>query len=151
MAERKWLDNAFWETPRKQVLNCISEEVVDGKDRRQVYKLDKFRDDGTECPMFKEVVEYLGEDVIERSTAKRYEQKAREAELEKQRKLEQANAKKLEKLFEYKLETFEIPEIKESKNRALKSKLRRSKSIPEVNLWAMVIVKEALDNEEKGE
>ena len=101
--------------------------------------------------MFKEVVEYLGEDVIERSTQKDMNKKQEKQNSKKQRQLEQANAKKLEKLFEYKLETFEIPEIKESKNRALKSKLRRSKSIPEVNLWAMVIVKEALDNEEKGE
>ena len=54
-------------------------------------------------------------------------------------------ARDFEKLFEYKLETFEIPEIKESKNRLLKSKLRRSKSIPEVNLYAILLVQEALD------
>ena len=104
-------------------------------------------DDGSENEMFNECVEFLGEDKIDESSKKRLERKQAEAELEKQKQLEHERAKKLEKLFEYKLETFEIPEIKESKNRLLKSKLRRSKSIPEVNLYAMMIVKDALEDD----
>jgi hypothetical protein len=69
-----------------------------------------------------------------------------EADIEKQKKMEHERAKKLEQLFEYKLETFEIPEIKESKNRLLKSKLRRSKSVPEVNLYAILLVQESLED-----
>ena len=144
---RIWLDNAFWETPKKEILNAISEEQVDNKQIRTVHKLNKLNDDGTPNEMFNEVIEFLGDEVIEASTKKRLERKQAEAELDKQKKLEHERAKKLEKLFEYKLETFEIPEIKESKNRLLKSKLRRSKSIPEVNLYAMMIVKESLEDE----
>ncbi len=144
---RIWLDNAFWETPKKEILNAISEEQVDNKQIRQVHKLNKLNDDGTPNEMFNEVIEFLGDEVIEASTKKRLERKQAEAELDKQKKLEHERAKKLEKLFEYKLETFEIPEIKTSKNRLLKSKLRRSKSIPEVNLYAMMIVKESLEDE----
>ena len=40
-----------------------------------------------------------------------------------------------------------IPAIKKSKNRKLKAKIRRSKSIPEVNIYAMLIMKEELDIE----
>lgn len=144
---RIWLDNAFWETPKKEILNAISEEQVDNKQIRQVHKLNKLNDDGTPNEMFNEVIEFLGDETIEASTKKRLERKQAEAELDKQKKLEHERAKKLEKLFEYKLETFEIPEIKASKNRLLKSKLRRSKSIPEVNLYAMMIVKESLEDE----
>lgn len=144
---RTWLDNAFWETPKKEILNAISEEQVDNKQIRQVHKLNKLNDDGTPNEMFNEVIEFLGDEVIEASTKKRLERKQAEAELDKQKKLEHERAKKLEKLFEYKLETFEIPEIKSSKNRLLKSKLRRSKSIPEVNLYAMMIVKESIEDE----
>lgn len=144
---RIWLDNAFWETPKKEILNAISEEQVDNKQIRTVHKLNKLNDDGTPNEMFNEVIEFLGDEVIEASTKKRLERKQAEAELDKQKKLEHERAKKLEKLFEYKLETFEIPEIKASKNRLLKSKLRRSKSIPEVNLYAMMIVKESLEDE----
>ena len=87
-------------------------------------------------------------DAIDASTQRRYDQKTKEAELAKARQAEQINSKKLEALFEYKLETFEIPDIKQSKNRALKSKLRRAKSIPEVNLYAILIVQEALNAKE---
>lgn len=144
---RIWLDNAFWETPKKQILNAISEEEVNNKLTRQVHKLNKLNDDGSENELFNEVIEFLGAETIDAATKKRLERKQSEAELEKAKKLEQEKSKKLEKLFEYKLETFEIEEIKNSKNRLLKSKLRRSKSIPEVNLYAMMIVKESLEDE----
>jgi len=144
---RTWFDNAFWETPKKQILNAISESVDGNKTTRQVHKLERLNEDGTENEIFKEVIEFLGEDKIDQSSEKRLEKKQSEADLDKQKKLEHERAKKLEKLFEYKLETFEITEIKESKNRALKSKLRRSKSIPEVNLYAILLVQEAIENE----
>lgn len=144
---RTWLDNAFWETPRKQTLNAISEEVNGNKTKRQVHKLDKINPDGTENELFKEAVEFLGVEKIDESSKKRLEKKQEEAEIDKQQKLEEARAKKLEKLFAYKLETFEIPEIKASKNRLLKSKLRRSKSVPEVNLYAILIIQDAMKNE----
>ena len=142
-----WLDNAFWETPKKEILNAISEEQDGNKQVRQVHKLNKLNDDGSPNELYNEVIEFLGTDKIDAATAKRLEKKQAEAEMEKQKKLEHERAKKLEKLFEYKLETFEIEEIKNSKNRLLKSKLRRSKSIPEVNLYAMMIVKDALEDE----
>ena len=62
---RIWLDNAFWETPKKEILNAISEEQVDNKQIRQVHKLNKLNDDGTPNEMFNEVIEFLGDEVIE--------------------------------------------------------------------------------------
>ena len=144
---RTWLDNAFWETPKKELLNAISETVDGNKTTRQVHKLQKTNRDGTPNEVFLEVIEFLGEDKIDESSAKRLSKKQAEQELEKQKILEQERSKKLEKLFQYKLETFEIEEIKQSKNRALKSKLRRSKSIPEVNLYAILIIQDNLANE----
>ena len=145
---RRWLDNAFWETPRKHILNAISEETLeDGKKQNKVHKVDKFNSDGSENELFLEIVDFLGVEKIDASTERRLKRKSDEAEVEKQKKAEQSRAKKLEELFKYKLETFEIDEIKNSKNRVLKSKLRRSKSIPEVNLYAIMIVKESLDAE----
>ena len=145
---REWLDNAFWETPKKQLLNAISVENIDNKEIRQVHKINKLLENGDPNELFQEVIEFLGEEKINESTKRRLDKKQAEAELEKQKKLEHERAKKLEKLFEYKLETFEIPEIKSSRNRFLKSKLRRSKSIPEVNLYAMMLVKESIENDE---
>ena len=139
--KRTWIKDAFWETPTKELLNCISEHKEGFKDVRQVHKLK--RGD----PLFSECVEALTEKHIDLNTDERVNKKFKEQEQQRQLEINKRKAYKLEQLFNYKLETFEIEDIKESKNRILKSKLRRSKSIPEVNLYAMMILQDKLENE----
>lgn len=148
MASKKWLDNAFWETEEKNQLNCILEIVDDeGREIRQVMKLNRNERDGSPNEMFDEVVATLGEEAIDRETAERVERKKAEVEENKQRDLEHQKARKLEKLFNYKLEAFEVEEIKNSKNRKLKGKLRRAKSRIEVDLYSIMILQESLEVE----
>ena len=150
MSYRKWMDNAFWETDEKEMLNCILEMEDDvGRVTRQVMKLRKSDDEGNANPDFAEVVETLGESLIDENTTERNSRKKREAEEEKQRELEHAKARKLEQLFNYKLEAFEIEDIKNSKNRQLKSKLRRAKNRVEVDLYAIMIVMEEMKRKEE--
>ena len=152
MSYRKWMDNAFWETDEKQMLNCILEMEDDvGRVTRQVMKLRKVDDDGNDNPDFVEVVEALGDDLITENTNERNSRKKREAEEKKQQELEHAKARKLEQLFNYKLEAFEIDDIKNSKNRQLKSKLRRAKNRVEVDLYAIMIVMEEMKKREEEE
>ena len=152
MSYRKWMDNAFWETDEKQMLNCILEMEDDvGRVTRQVMKLRKTDDEGNENPDFIEVVDQLGEELITTNTNERNVRKKREAEEDKQRQLEHAKARKLEQLFNYKLEAFEIDDIKNSKNRQLKSKLRRAKNRVEVDLYAIMIVMEEMKKREEEE
>jgi hypothetical protein len=139
--KRTWMKDAFWETPSKELLNCISEHKEGFKDVRQVHKLK--RGD----PLFDECVEALTEKHINVNTDRRVDKKFKEQEQKRQLELNRRKAQKLEQLFNYKLETFEVEDIKESRNRILKSKLRRSKSIPEVNLYAMMILQDKLENE----
>lgn len=152
MSYRKWMDNAFWETDEKQMLNCILEMEDDvGRVTRQVMKLRKVDEDGNDNPDFVEVVEALGDDLITENTNERNSRKKREAEEKKQQELEHAKARKLEQLFNYKLEAFEIDDIKNSKNRQLKSKLRRAKNRVEVDLYAIMIVMEEMKKREEDE
>ena len=139
--KRTWIKDAFWETPTKELLNCISEHKEGFKDVRQVHKLK--RGD----PLFDECVEALTEKHINVNTDRRVNKKFKEQERQRQLEISNRKAQKLEQLFNYKLETFEVEDIKESKNRILKSKLRRSKSIPEVNLYAIMILQDKLENE----
>ena len=139
--ERTWIKDAFWETPEKNQLNGISEHKEGFKDVRQVHKLK--RGD----PLFDECVEALTEKHIDVNTDRRVNKKFKEQEQQRQLEINKRKAQKLEELFNYKLETFEVEEIKESRNRILKSKLRRSKSIPEVNLYAIMILQDKLENE----
>ena len=148
---RTWLDNAFWETPKKLVLNaiCEFEDEEKGRTIRQVMKMRRYDDDGKENPDFIECLNYLGEVTIAKSTEERRERKLSEMQKENERKLEEQKAHKMEQLFEYKLGLFEIPEIKNTTQRNLRAKLRRSKSIPEANIYSMLIMKHEL--EESGE
>ena len=139
--KRTWIKDAFWETPSKELLNCISEHKEGFKDVRQVHKLK--RGDS----LFNECVEVLTEKHIDVNTDRRVDKKFKEQEQKRQLELNRRKAQKLEQLFNYKLETFEVEDIKESRNRILKSKLRRSKSIPEVNLYAIMILQDKLENE----
>jgi len=152
MSFRRWMDNAFWEeNSDKQKLNCIL-EMRDDADRetRQVFLLNKLNKDGSDNEMFVEVVETLGEELIERNTEERKVRKENEKAEKKQRDEEHARARKLEDLFNYKMEIFETEEIKNSKNRKLKAKIRRAKSKVEVNLWAMKLLESELEVAESG-
>ena len=144
------MDNAFWETDEKEMLNCILEIEDDvGRVTRQVMKLRKVDAEGNPNPDYEEVVEALGDELITANTEERNARSKRESEENKQRELEHAKARKLERLFNYKLEAFEIDDIKNSKNRQLKSKLRRAKNRVEVDLYAIMIVMEELKKREE--
>jgi hypothetical protein len=152
MAFKRWMDNAFWETDEKEKLNCILEMEDDiGRQTRQVMLLSRLNKDGTENELFNEVIETLGVESVDKNTEERKVRKAAEKEEKSQRDTEHARARKLEELFNYKLEVFETEEIKNSKNRKLKAKLRRAKSKVEVNLWAMKILEDSFEVEENVE
>ena len=138
---RVWDKDAFWETPKKNILNCISEQEEGNKKIRQVHKLTE------KDPLFKECVNALTPEHIDENTKERVARKFEEQKKQKELKESKDKAKKMELLFNYKLETFEVEEIRLSKNRELKSKLRRAKSIPEVNLWALKILEDYLNSE----
>lgn len=150
MAFKRWMDNAFWETDEKEKLNCILEIADDvNRETRQVMLLSRFDKDGKENELFNEVIEALGTESIDRNTEERKVRKKAEKEEDKQRETEHARARKLEKLFNYKLEVFETEEIKNSKNRKLKSKLRRAKSEVEVNLYAIMLMQYEMELKEQ--
>ena len=149
MSFKRWMDNAFWENDDKSQLNCILEMEDDvGRVTRQVMLLNRVDKDGNPNELFDEVIGSVGEDNIDKETTNRVTRKNAEQEEEKQRELEHQKARKLEKLFNYKLEAFEVDEIKASKNRKLKGKLRRAKSRIEVDLYSILILQESLEGTE---
>mgnify|MGYP001338221472 FL=1 len=139
--EMKFDNDAFWETSQKEILNCISIQQENNKEIRKVWKTKKGED------IFEAAVKFLGEEHIDKNTEARVKRKYDRQQAKKEAINAQKKAQQLEKLFNHKLEVFEIEEIKKSKNRKLKAKIRRSKSIPEVNIYAMLIMKEELDIE----
>ena len=90
---------------------------------------------------------YEVREVIDKETTDRVIRKKAEKEEHVQREKEHAKARKLEKLFNYKLEAFEVEDIKNSTNRKLKGKLRRAKSRIEVDMWSIMILQEQLNGD----
>lgn len=145
---KTWLDNPFWLNPDKTQLKAIMKiEGDDGVHTTQVMTVPQLDKDGNPNPDFDDIISQVGEEKINNNTDERENRHRKEKEAKRLREADHDKSKKLETLFEAKLEAFEIPEIKNSKNRELKTSLRRSKSIVEVNIYSMMIVMEYIENE----
>lgn len=149
---REWEKNAFWENPENKILKAILTITNDVgvKTTQQVTVAEKAFN-GDENPDFKEIMEQVGLEIIDKNTKERADRRDLQMSMEKKRRDDAQKAKDLEQLFESKLKAFEIEEVKKSNNRALKTKLRRAKSKIEVNIYTMMIVMEEMSNETPSE
>lgn len=145
MATRKWMDNAFWHNEEKEMAEAIL-IITDDNNREitQVVTVRKFDINGDLNTDFEELMAEVGEEKIDENTKERHERKSKEKEIEEQRKKAEEQARELEKLFDAKIKILEIDAIKNTSNKSLKSKLRRSKNQVELNLYAQLIMMEEL-------
>lgn len=146
VVHRKWRDVAFYhDLNKKDKIEGIL--IITDPDERvitQQLTVKKFLANGNFNPDWKELLDQVGEEKVHQNTVTRNENKARN--LEKKKKAEQSKIKvsELERLFESKVRALEIDEIKNSKNTELKSKLRRSKNIIEMQTVASLILMEEM-------
>lgn len=145
--KKEW-KHPFWENAAKDRLTVrLNITHDDGSFSTTVARVSKFDTEGKITSDYEEVLEQNSILEIDKNTEDRLERhkKEREAEIKKQQ--ERNEAKRLEELFNYKLQTFEIPEIKDSTNRKLKAKIRKARNVVEVNLYATILMMEQLDGE----
>lgn len=106
-------------------------------------------------PDWEEIIRDFGVEFLDKETEKHIENQNKRKEIAEQRRQELAETTKTEALFNAKLDAFSIEEIKNSKNIALKSKIRKAKSIAEVLAYTSVLLMQELNNsppvEEKKE
>ena len=95
-------------------------------------------------PDFKAVMEEFGEEAIDENTAAGVQRRDDHIKRRLQRKESEAVRRKQEMLFGAKLEAYEIPLIKDSKNSAMKKLIRKAKSPLEVHTLASILLKEEL-------
>lgn len=149
MTTRKWADDSFWESyDQNRITTILTITDDEGRETRQQLTVSRYNPDGTDNPDFAEIIEQITEEKVSQNTNERNERKANERKAREQARIEQQKAIELEKLFEAKIQAFEIEHIKNSKNRVLKSKLRKAKNLIEVNIYSMMIVMEELENEQ---
>ena len=138
----------FWETAQKDRLTVrLNITHDDGSFSTSVARVSKYDDNGNITSDFKEILEQNTTEQIQNNTEERLERhrQRRENDLKKQK--EKAEAKRLEELFNQKLATFEISTIKNSKNRELKSKIRKSRNLVEMQAYATILIMEEMKNE----
>lgn len=142
--KRTWQRHAFWENYQKDRITGILIIEDGNKTTKQQLTVYKFNQDGSDNPDFQEIIDQVGVETLDKNTAERNERKAAEAKAKHIKEQQQKKQRELAQLFEAKLQAFEIDEIKNSNNRALKSSLRKSKNMVELQIYAQLIVKEAL-------
>jgi wyosine [tRNA(Phe)-imidazoG37] synthetase (radical SAM superfamily) len=143
---RTWRDNAFWHDlntkDKLEGILIINDEK--GRVITQQLTVKKFNPDGNHNPDFQELIDQIGDEKITKNTEERLKRKADDAEKKKKETESKRMVSELERLFEAKVRTLEIEEIKNSENRELKTRLRRSKNIIEMQTIAQLIMMEQM-------
>ena len=93
-------------------------------------------------------MEKFTEEDIDENTRLREERRTEEVRQRMERSKVDQQRRKDEALFEAKLEAFEVPIIKNSTNKALKTKIRRSKSALEVLAYSTMLIMQEEKNAE---
>jgi hypothetical protein len=91
-------------------------------------------------PDYIAIMEKFTEEEIDENTRRREERRAEEVRQRMERSKVDMQRRKDEALFEAKLEAFEITVVKNSSNKALKTKIRRSKSAMEVMAYTVMLI-----------
>jgi len=145
MKPYRYLDNAFWEVPDKSIVKCIRiADLGQGKTKKDILAVRKINKDGTPNPQYKEIVDSIGEAVIDKYTQERLEKKEREHQENLVKHEQKKQAAHLEGLFGAKIRAMEIEEVKNTKNKKLRSKIRRANSELEVTALVSLIIGEEM-------
>lgn len=149
--KKEW-KHPFWETAAKDRLTSrLNITHDDGSFTTTVARVSKYDDNGKVTSDWEEVLEQNSLETIDKFTEERLERHRQKREANIKRQEERNEAKRLEDLFNYKLQTFEIPEIKNSENRKLKSKIRKAKNAIELNAYATILLMEIMNEAEQQE
>ena len=97
-------------------------------------------------PDWAEIMEVIGSDVVDSNTEQKLADREAEIAQQAESKKDRVEKQKTEALFACKLEAFEIDEIKNSKDRTTKSKIRKAKSIIEVQAYTAILLMKELEN-----
>ena len=136
---QKVFRNPIWENGDKKRIIC---EIEFTRDDGTIELLPASIAEGSAdwdrlVELYKDTMDKIWDDHI--NSRQERENKMKEGEKRNEARIQQ------EKLFAKKLEIFEMEHVKESKNRKLKTMIRKAKSETEAIVFASILVKEELD------
>ena len=149
--KKEW-KSPFWETAAKDRLTVrLNITHDDGSFSTSVARVSKYDENGKITSDYNEILEQNPIESIDKFTEDRLERHRQEREAKVKKQQERNEAKRLEDLFNAKLATFEIPEIKQSKNRKMKAKIRKAKNSVEMQAYATILLMEIMNEQADGE
>jgi|TARA_X000001036_G_scaffold439984_1_gene493502 hypothetical protein len=98
-------------------------------------------------PDWKEIMETFALEEIDKNTEKIIDEHKRKSDVTKEENKDKKEKQSSDVLFNSKLEAFEIDIIKNSKNRKLKSRIRKAKNLTEVIAFSSALISKEIDNE----
>lgn len=143
--ERKFI-NPYWENGDKERIVC-SIEIIGDDGTKKLFPavISPGSDDWNHLvAAYKDQMDKIWDTYLIHRDQKR----ATKEEAKQEEKTRNVERQKQEALFAKKLEVFEIDAIKNSKDRKIKSLIRKSKTETEVMLYAMILMSRDLDLEE---
>lgn len=146
--------NVTWKNiETKDALNCEIIVNLDNGSSQVFTAVVAKPDDGTINEDWDAIMEKFGAESIDEATTEAVQEAQLRREEDRIRGEEnskrQVEFEKQELLFAYKLEAFEIEAVKNSKDRATKALIRKSKSIPEVQAYTTILLMKELNNAEQ--
>lgn len=100
---------------------------------------------GNESEDWKAIMAAFSKKKIDENTKEYEEERQKRVELQDQRDRVKHEANKTRALFEMKAEAFKIPEVKNSKDKELRKRLRKSTNILEIQAITAVLMMRGLD------
>lgn len=100
-------------------------------------------------PDWKAIMDTFTVDEIDEITKKYKEEIEKQKELEREQELESVQRFKTDTLFAAKLEAFEIPSVRNSKNRKLKSAIRKAQSLVEIHAYTTILIMKEMEAEDE--
>lgn len=145
--------NPVWQNKHKESVICkIAIIDDDGNETVHNGQISRLSDSENINPDWEVLLsEYSLEDIDKLTEEFDNEQKERiekDRQIHEEEKKRQKERKKQEELFETKLQLFEIPDVKESTNRAIKSKIRKANTELEAVVHAARLIVQNEINEE---
>ena len=102
-------------------------------------------------PDWAEIFETFTVEDLDETTNRMLEEREEIKQKQRLQDDEQKERFKTDTLFAAKLEAFEIPAIRNSKNRKLKSSIRKAQTLMEVQAYTTILLMEELKNEESND
>ena len=133
--------NPIWLNKENRSIEC---DILYGKEYQRSIINAGLASEGYVNRDYDQIMIDIGETEIDRLTVIDDESKAEAVLRAKEQEEVHKNRIKQETLFEIKLEAFEIPIIKNSKNSEMKKKIRRAKNPLEVTAYATILIQEEL-------